>query len=122
MVQQVTAAQPAHPMPRRLHSRTLDKSLVISAGITWALALCSGVSIPSVTTAMSVHRKTATVISSPQLPGWSCGGLLALSTLLYPVGRYQNARFSIWDILRALIPSALAAWMLVQNPGVFDMW
>lgn len=47
----------------------------------------------------------------------------ALSTLLYPFGRYQNAKLSIWDMLRALIPSAAyTAWMLVQNPGVFDVW
>jgi hypothetical protein len=89
-----------------------------------ALALYAAVIIPNVTTTMSVHLKIAIVISSPQLLGWSCGGLLTLSTLLYLVGRYQNAKLSIrWDIPRALIPpAAFTAWMLVQNPGVFDVW
>ena len=30
---------------------------------------------------------------------------------------------SLWDIPRALIPlAAFTAWMLVQSPGVFDVW
>lgn len=89
-----------------------------------ALALYAGIVLPNVTSTVSVHGRTATVISDPSLLGWSCAGLLALSAGLYILGRYKTgARRNIWDVLRALIPpAAFTAWMLVQNPGVFDVW
>jgi len=88
-----------------------------------ALALYSAVVIPNVTKTVSAGGKAETVISSPGLLEWSCAGLMVLSAALYLVGRYKNARLTPWDIPRFLIPpAALAAWMLVQNPGVFDVW
>jgi hypothetical protein len=89
-----------------------------------ALALYAGVVAPNTTRTASVRGKAATVISDPRLLGWSCVGLLVLSAALYVIGRYSVTRMrNGWDILRVLIPpAALAAWMLVQNPGVFDVW
>src|SRR5580698_5107155 len=88
-----------------------------------ALALYSAVVIPNATKTVSVHGKAETVISSPGLLGWSCGGLMLLSGALYLAGRYKSAKLTHWDIVRFLIPpTALAAWMLVQNPGVFNVW
>jgi hypothetical protein len=71
-----------------------------------------------------VHGKAATVISDPRLLGWSSAGLLVLSAALYVIGRYSVTRMgNRWDLLRVLIPpAALAAWLMVQNPGVFDVW
>jgi hypothetical protein len=89
-----------------------------------ALALYAAIVAPNATKTASINGKTTTVISDSQLLGWSCAGLLLLSTALYLIGRYTNARYlSPWDGLRALIPpAAFTAWMLVQNPGVFDVW
>jgi hypothetical protein len=89
-----------------------------------ALALYAGVVAPNTTRTASVRGKAATVISDPRLLGWSCVGLLVLSAALYVIGRYSVTRMrNGWDILRVLIPpAALAAWLLVQNPGVFDVW
>lgn len=87
-----------------------------------ALALYAGIVLPYSTRTVSVHGHTATIISDPNLLSWSCVGLLALSSLLYAVGR-KNADLREWDILRLLIPpAAFAAWMLVQTPGVFEIW
>lgn len=87
-----------------------------------ALALYAGIVVPNVTSAVPVTGKTGTVISDPALLGWSCAGLLVLSAGLYIVGR-MKAKLTLWDIPRALIPlAAFAGWMLVQNPGVFDVW
>ncbi len=86
------------------------------------LALYAAVIVPNVTSVVSVKGTKATVISDPHLLGWSSAGLLVLSSVLYAVGR-RNTNLSGWDILRFLIPpAALAAWMLVQNPGVWDVW
>src|SRR6202042_2119743 len=61
-------------------------------------------------------------ISDPALLQWSCAGLLALSGLLYLVGR-QQVLLSPLDVLRLFIsPMAFAGWMLVQNPAVWDSW
>lgn len=89
-----------------------------------ALALYAGVVVPNVTSAVPVTGKTGAVISNPALLSWSCAGLLALSAGLYIVGRMrEKLTLSIWDIPRALIPlAAFTCWMLVQNPGVFDVW
>lgn len=89
-----------------------------------ALALYAGVVVPNVTSAVPVTGKTGTVISDPALLSWSCAGLLALSAGLYIVGRMrEKLTLSLWDIPRALIPlAAFTCWMLVQNPGVFDVW
>jgi hypothetical protein len=88
-----------------------------------ALALYSAVVIPNATKTVSVHGKAEAIISSSGLLSWSCAGLMVLSVALYLLGRYKDAKFTSWDILRSLIPpAALAAWMLVQNPGVFDVW
>lgn len=88
-----------------------------------ALALYSGVVIPNVTRVTTAYGKTATVISYPRLLGWSCIGLLALSTILYLLGRYESAKLTLWDIPRSLIPpAAFAAWILVERPSVFDIW
>jgi hypothetical protein len=89
-----------------------------------ALALYAGVVVPNVTSAVPVTGKTGTVISDPALLGWSCTGLLVLSAGLYIVGRLkEKLTLSLWDIPRALIPlAAFTCWMLVQSPGVFDVW
>jgi hypothetical protein len=49
---------------------------------------------------------------------------MVLSAGLYIVGRMKEKHdLSLWDIPRALIPlTAFTAWMLVQSPGVFDVW
>ncbi len=87
-----------------------------------ALALYAGVIAPNVTKTVSITGKTGTVVSDPTLLGWSCAGLLVLSAGLYIVGR-MKAKLTPWDIPRALIPAAaFTGWMLVQNPGVFDVW
>jgi hypothetical protein len=87
-----------------------------------ALALYAGVVIPYSTQAISVHGKNMTVITNTNLLQWSCAGLLALSGLLYLAGR-QQVPFNASDILRFFIPPmAFTAWMLVQNPGVWDIW
>ena len=87
-----------------------------------ALALYAGFVIPYTTKTTSVHGTDVTVISDPALLQWSCAGLLALSGLLYLVGR-QQVLFSPLDVLRFFIsPMAFAGWMLVQNPGVWDSW
>jgi hypothetical protein len=54
-----------------------------------ALALYAGLVIPYTTKTASVHGTDVTVISDPALLQWSCAGLLALSGLLYLVGRQQ---------------------------------
>ncbi len=89
-----------------------------------ALALYAGVVVPNVTSSISVHGRKSTVIVDPGLLGWSCAGLLVLTSALYVMGRYQkNVRLTGWDALRALVPpAAFAAWMLVQAPGVWDAW
>lgn len=88
-----------------------------------ALALYAGIVIPYATHVSTVHGKKLTVISNPGLLEWSCAGLLALSSLLYVVGRKKTNFRPGWDVLRALIPPmAFAAWMLVQTPGVWDLW
>jgi hypothetical protein len=89
-----------------------------------ALALYAGVVIPNVTRAVPVTGKTGAVISDPALLGWSCAGLMVLSAGLYIAGRMKERHdLSPWDIPRALIPMvAFTGWMLVQNPGVFDVW
>lgn len=89
-----------------------------------ALALYAGIVVPNVTSTVPVNGKTGTVISDPALLGWSCAGLLVLSAGLYIVGRMkEKLTLSLWDIPRALIPmAAFMGWMLVQNPGVFDLW
>jgi hypothetical protein len=89
-----------------------------------ALALYAGIVLPNVTNTVSVHGKAVTVISDPNLLGWSCAGLLVLSAGLYILGRYKtDSKRNIWDVLRAFIPpAAFTTWMLVQNPGVFDVW
>lgn len=63
-------------------------------------------------------------LSDSHLLEWSCAGLVALSAALYLVGRYRgNAKLTRWDALKIFIPpAAFMAWMLVQNPGVFDLW
>ena len=87
-----------------------------------ALALYAGVVIPFSTHTASLHGKKATTISNPTLLEWSVVGLLALSSLLYLVGR-RRANFGPWDLVRVLIPPmAFTAWMLVQTPGVWDIW
>ncbi len=87
-----------------------------------ALALYAGIIAPNVTKTVSITGKTATVVSDPTLLSWSCAGLLVLSTGLYIAGR-MKAKLTPWDIPRALIPpAAFTGWMLVQNPGVFDVW
>ncbi len=86
------------------------------------LALYTGIIVPNVTGVESIGGKEATVISDPHLLGWSSAGLLVLSSVLYAVGR-KNINLSGWDVLRFLLPPAsLAAWMLIQNPGVWDVW
>jgi IPT/TIG domain len=86
-----------------------------------ALAIYAGVVIPYATHTSSLNGKKVTVISNPGLLGWSCAGLLALSSLLYLVGR-KNPKLD-WGILSVFIPpAAFAAWMLVQNPSVWDIW
>lgn len=89
-----------------------------------ALALYAGVVAPNTTRTLSAGGKAATVVSDPKLLGWSCAGLLVLSAALYIIGRYSVTKMrNKWDVLRTLIPpAAFAAWMLVQNPGVFDVW
>ena len=87
-----------------------------------ALALYAGIVVPNVTSAIPVTGKTGTVISDPALLGWSCAGLLVLSAGLYIVGRMKE-KLTLGDIPRALIPmAAFMGWMLVQSPGVFDVW
>ena len=87
-----------------------------------ALALYWVVIIPYSTHAVSLHGKKVAVISDPTLLAWSCAGLLALSSLLYIVGR-KKLNLTAWDALRFLLPPiAFAAWMLVQTPGVWDIW
>jgi hypothetical protein len=87
-----------------------------------ALALYAGIVIPNATHTASISGKNVTVISNPSLLEWSCAGLLALSSLLYIVGR-KKGQLGPWDVLRSFIPPmAFAAWMLVQNPGVWDIW
>ena len=87
-----------------------------------ALALYAVIVVPNVTRAVPVTGKTGTVISDPALLGWSCAGLLVLSAGLYIIGRMKE-KLTLWDIPRALIPlAAFTCWMLVQNPGVFDVW
>jgi IPT/TIG domain len=87
-----------------------------------ALAVYAGVVIPYSTQTVSVHGRDMTVISDPSLLEWSCAGLLALSSLLYLVGR-QQVPFNLSDVPRLFIPPmAFTAWMLVQNPGVWDIW
>ena len=87
-----------------------------------ALALYAGFVIPYTTKTAPVHGTDVTVISDPALLQWSCAGLLALSGVLYLVGR-QQVLFSPSNALRFFIsPMAFAGWMLVQNPGVWDSW
>lgn len=87
-----------------------------------ALALYAVIVVPNVTRSVPVTGKTGTVISDPALLGWSCAGLLVLSAGLYIIGR-MKAKLTLWDIPRALIPlAAFTGWMLVQSPGVFDVW
>ena len=87
-----------------------------------ALALYAGFVIPCTTKTACVHGTDVTVISDPALLQWSCAGLLALSGLLYLVGR-QQVLLSPLDVLRLFIsPMAFTGWMLVQNPGVWDSW
>ena len=87
-----------------------------------ALALYAAVVIPYTTRTASVSGKNTTVISDPRLLQWSCAGLFALCGLLYLVGR-QKAPFTLSDVVRFLIPPmALAAWLLIQNFGVWDIW
>ncbi len=87
-----------------------------------ALAVYAGVVVPYSTKTVSALGKNMTVISDPSLLEWSCAGLLALSSLLYLVGR-QQVPFNPSDVLRLFIPPmAFTAWMLVQNPGVWDVW
>lgn len=88
------------------------------------LVLYAGIVIPNVTTSISVAGKKATVISDPVLMVWSCAGLLVLSAALYFVGRFQKgAKFTGWDVPKFLIPPAsFAAWMLLENPSVWDVW
>jgi hypothetical protein len=88
-----------------------------------ALALYAGIVIPYATRANSIHGKKMTVISNPGLLEWSCAGLLALSSLLYAVGRKKANLHPLRDVLRSLVPPmAFAAWMLAQTPGVWDLW
>jgi hypothetical protein len=88
-----------------------------------ALALYAAVIVPNVIVTKLVQGKTASVISDTSLMSWSCIGLLALSFLLYVIGRYQSAKFTLWDVPRSLIPpAAFTAWMLLQSPSVFDVW
>lgn len=83
-----------------------------------ALALYEGVVLPNTTKTVSGK----TVISHSTLLGWSCAGLLVLSVLLYGIGR-KKQNWSSWDVARLFIPpAALTAWMLVQSPGVWDVW
>jgi IPT/TIG domain len=87
-----------------------------------ALAFYAGIVIPNATHTSSVSGKNVTVISNPSLLEWSCAGLLALSSLLYVVGR-KKGQLHPWDVLRFFIPPmAFAAWLLVQNPGIWDIW
>lgn len=89
-----------------------------------ALAIYAGVVVPNATRAVPVTGGTGTVISDPALLGWSCAGLMVLSAGLYIVGRMKEKHdLSLWDIPRALVPlAAFTGWMLVQSPGVFDVW
>jgi IPT/TIG domain len=89
-----------------------------------ALVLYAAIVIPNTTNAVPVGGKKATVISDPNLMRWSCVGLLVLSAALYIVGRSKkNAKLTGWDVPKFLIPpAAFAAWMLVQNPSVWDIW
>lgn len=89
-----------------------------------ALVLYAGIVIPNVTNTVSADGKKATVISDPNLMGWSCAGLLVLSAALYIVGRYKkNAKLTAWDVPKSLIPpAAFAAWMLIENPSVWSVW
>jgi hypothetical protein len=87
-----------------------------------ALAFYAGIVIPNATHTSSVNGRNVTVISNPGLLEWSCAGLLALSSLLYIVGR-KKGQLHPWDVLRFFIPPmAFAAWLLVQNPSVWDSW
>jgi hypothetical protein len=87
-----------------------------------ALALYAAVVVPYTTQTSSVGGKDQTVISDPRLLQWSCAGLLALSSLLYLVGR-QKAPFILSDVVRFFIPPlAFTGWMLIQNFGVWDIW
>ena len=87
-----------------------------------ALALYAGIVIPYATRTSSVNGSNVTVISNPGLLEWSCAGLIALSSLLYAVGR-KRTQLQPEDILRFFVPPlAFTAWMLVQNPGVWDLW
>jgi hypothetical protein len=87
-----------------------------------ALALYAGFVVPYTTQTVSVDGEDMTVISDPRLLQWSCVGLLALSSLLYLVGR-RRVLLKPSDLLRLFIPpTAFTGWMLVQNPGVWDSW
>ena len=86
-----------------------------------ALALYAFV-IQFTTHTASVHGKKITTISNPALLGWSCAGLLVLSSLLYAVGR-KRTNLDHWDILRFFIPPmAFTAWMLLAKPSIWDIW
>jgi hypothetical protein len=87
-----------------------------------ALALYAAVVVPYTTQTTSVGGREQTVISDPRLLEWSCAGLLALSSLLYLVGR-QKAPFTLSDVARFFIPPmAFTGWLLIQNFSVWDIW
>jgi hypothetical protein len=123
------AARIVHRVTRRRDGARLLLSrgcrLTSTHWLHWFLprhSLYAVVVTPNVISTVSVSGKTATVVSDSTLLGWSCAGLLILSAGLYIAGRVK-AKLTLWDIPRALIPPvAFTAWMLVQAPGVFDVW
>jgi IPT/TIG domain len=83
-----------------------------------ALALYEGIVLPNTT--KTVAGKT--IISHSSLLVWSCAALLVLSSVLYLIGR-KRQQLGPLDVPRLLIPpAALVAWMLVQAPGVWNIW
>ena len=87
------------------------------------LAVWAAVVLPNATKAQTGQdNKMATVISDPGLFKWSFYALLAVSAVLYLLGRIRNSSLEFADLGRVLIPpAAFAGWMLLQRPSVFDV-
>jgi hypothetical protein len=85
------------------------------------LGIWAALVIPNTVTSDDGEAATSS-ISDPGLMRWSFWTLLALSALIYVIGRLRTARWVRTDFIRILIPpAAFTIWMLLQRPSVFDL-
>ena len=68
---------------------------------------------------LALHAAITTITQAP--PGWTFWALIGACVVVFLIGRVTTGKFSVWDLLRVLIPTAaFVVWSMLVEPSVFQ--